>query len=254
MVKTRRIHLMKSLYVAATAVLWMAPGAAAFAEEPATPPVAAATVAKPITDPKAQVSYALGQNLGENLRRDGVDVDPAMLAQGVKDALAGAQSRLTDEQRKAVFEKLQTVVSEHRKKAAEEATASVKSEGAAFLKANAAKPGVVTLPSGLEYQILKAGAGVKPKLGDRVIVNYRGTLLNGTEFDSSYKRGSAATFYVKDMIKGWIEALQLMPVGSQWRLWIPPELAYGEKGAHEVIGPNAVLVFEIELVGVEAVK
>jgi FKBP-type peptidyl-prolyl cis-trans isomerase FklB len=130
--------------------------------------------------------------------------------------------------------------------------AANKTEGETFLAANKAKDGVVTLPSGLQYKILKAGAGPKPAATDTVTVNYRGTLINGTEFDSSYKRGQPATFGVTGVIKGWTEALQLMPVGSKWQLFIPADLAYGERGAGADIAPNATLIFEVELLSIKA--
>lgn len=126
-----------------------------------------------------------------------------------------------------------------------------KKEGEAFLAANKAKEGVVTLPSGLQYKILKEGTGPKPAASDSVICNYRGTLLNNTEFDSSYKRGEPATFPVGQVIHGWTEALQLMPVGSKWQLFIPAELAYGPRGAGPDIGPNATLIFEVELLSIQ---
>ncbi len=126
-----------------------------------------------------------------------------------------------------------------------------KKEGEAFLAANKTKPGVVTTPSGLQYKILKEGTGPKPTAADKVVCNYKGTLINGTEFDSSYKRGQPATFPVGQVIKGWTEALQLMPVGSKWQLFIPADLAYGERGAGNDIGPDSTLIFEVELLSIE---
>jgi len=128
---------------------------------------------------------------------------------------------------------------------------SNKKEGEDFLAANKSKEGVVTLPSGLQYKVLKEGTGPKPSPADSVVCNYRGTLINGTEFDSSYKRGQPATFPVNGVIKGWTEALQLMPVGSKWQLFIPPDLAYGQRGAGADIGPNATLIFEVELLSIQ---
>jgi FKBP-type peptidyl-prolyl cis-trans isomerase len=133
----------------------------------------------------------------------------------------------------------------------QEAAAKNKTEGEAFLAANKAKDGVVTLPSGLQYKILTAGTGPKPTASDSVVCNYRGTLINGTEFDSSYKRGQSATFGVGQVIKGWTEALQLMPVGSKWQVVIPSSLAYGDRGAGAEIGPNATLIFEVELLSIQ---
>jgi FKBP-type peptidyl-prolyl cis-trans isomerase FklB len=158
---------------------------------------------------------------------------------------------ITEDQARDALARLGTQIDAHRAKLAAEAGEVNKAKGVAFLKANAAKPGVVTLPSGLQYQILTAGNGAKPKATDEVTCNYRGTLIDGTEFDSSYKRGEPATFQVGGVIKGWTEALQLMPVGSKWRLFVPAALAYGDKGAGDAIPPNATLVFDIELLGTD---
>jgi FKBP-type peptidyl-prolyl cis-trans isomerase len=141
--------------------------------------------------------------------------------------------------RKTMMEKMQKVADKN------------KTEGAAFLAANKSKPGVVTLPSGLQYKILKEGTGPKPTASDTVACNYRGTLINGTEFDSSYKTGQPATFPVSGVIKGWTEALQLMPVGSKWQLFIPSDLAYGNRGAGADIGPDTTLIFEVELLSIQ---
>jgi FKBP-type peptidyl-prolyl cis-trans isomerase len=199
----------------------------------------------------AQAAYALGLNIGAALKRDGVPVDPRVISRGIQDGLSGAKPALTDEQMHAALAKVQTDVQARRQAEAAQASAANKTEGAAFLKANAAKPGVVTLPDGLQYQILKTGTGPMPKADDTVQVNYRGTLVNGTEFDSSQSHGGPATFPVTGVIKAWTEALQRMPVGSKWRLVVPSELGYGERGAGGGIGPGAVLVFEVELVGIQ---
>jgi FKBP-type peptidyl-prolyl cis-trans isomerase len=213
---------------------------------------------------KDKISYAVGMNvgkgLGANLRQQSVEFDQAILLRGLKDALAGGQSLLTDDEAKAVLTQLQTEVrarqqekmkveQEKMKVAAEEN----KKEGVEFLEANKTKEGVVVLPSGLQYKILTEGTGPKPTATDTVSCNYRGTLLNGTEFDSSYKRGQPASFPVTGVIKGWTEALQLMPVGSKWQLFIPSDLAYGERGAdpRSGIGPGATLIFEVELLSVQ---
>ncbi len=146
---------------------------------------------------------------------------------------------------------MQNEVRKQQQEKMQEAGAANKTEGEAFLAANKSKDGVVTLPSGLQYKILTAGTGPKPTASDSVVCNYRGTLINGTEFDSSYKRGQPATFGVGQVIKGWTEALQLMPVGSKWQLFIPSSLAYGERGAGAEIGPNATLIFEVELLSIQ---
>ena len=172
------------------------------------------------------------------------------MLQGIQDALANGKVLLTDDQIKTVMTDLQTQVRQKQEEKRLAAAENNKKDGAAFLAANATKEGVVTLPSGLQYKVLVAGTGPKPTATDSVVCNYRGTLLDGTEFDSSYKRGQTATFPVTGVIKGWTEALQLMPTGSKWQLFIPSDLAYGERG-REPIGPNATLLFELELVSIQ---
>jgi FKBP-type peptidyl-prolyl cis-trans isomerase len=176
---------------------------------------------------------------------------PALM-QGMKDAMAGSKTLLTEEEARAALMQLQSEVqAKQQAKAAQEGEAN-KKEGEAFLAANKSKEGVVTLPSGLQYKILKEGSGPKPKATDSVVCNYKGTLINGTEFDSSYKRGEPATFPVTGVIKGWTEALQLMPVGSKWQLFIPSDLAYGARGTPGgPIGPNSTLIFEVELMSIK---
>jgi FKBP-type peptidyl-prolyl cis-trans isomerase len=220
-------------------------------KKPAAPP------ALTLKDQKDKVSYALGMSLGTNLRMQGIEVDPSIVSQALKDALAGTKPLLTEDEMRAALQQLQSELrakQEIKRKEMEEARKKAgetnKTEGAAFLAANKSKEGVVTLPSGLQYKIITPGTGPKPTAADRVVCNYRGTLINGTEFDSSYKRGEPATFPVSGVIKAWTEALQLMPVGSKWQLFIPSELAYGERGAGADIGPNAVLIFEVELLSI----
>ena len=205
-----------------------------------------------LTTPKQKASYAIGMNLGTGLHRQNVDVDNAALIQGVQDALAGGKTLLTEEEARAALMQLQSdMQAKQQAKAAQEGEAN-KKEGEAFLAANKSKEGVVTLPSGLQYKILTPGTGPKPTASDSVVCNYKGTLINGTEFDSSYKRGEPATFPVTGVIKGWTEALQLMPVGSKWQLVIPSDLAYGPRGTPGgPIGPNADLVFEVELISIK---
>jgi FKBP-type peptidyl-prolyl cis-trans isomerase FklB len=165
--------------------------------------------------------------------------------------MSGGKTRLTQEEAQAVLKEVQTEVQKQQQEKMKEAADKNKSEGEAFLATNKSKDGVVTLPSGLQYKILTAGTGPKPTASDSVKCNYRGTLINGTEFDSSYKRGQPATFAVGQVIKAWTEALQLMPVGSKWQLFVPSSLAYGERGAGAEIGPNATLIFEVELLSIE---
>jgi FKBP-type peptidyl-prolyl cis-trans isomerase len=194
----------------------------------------------------------IGTNLGSTLKKQSVEVDWNLVSQGLKDSTtSGAKTRLTEEEAKAVLTEVQNEARKQQQEKMQEAATKNKTEGEAFLAANKAKEGVVTLPSGLQYKILTAGTGPKPTATDSVKCNYRGTLINGTEFDSSYKRGQPATFGVGQVIKGWTEALELMPVGSKWQLVIPSSLAYGERGAGADIGPNATLIFEVELLSIE---
>jgi FKBP-type peptidyl-prolyl cis-trans isomerase FklB len=199
---------------------------------------------------KDKASYAIGANIGKSMHRDGIDVEPRFFVQGMQDAIADGKLLMTDDQMKTVMMALQKDVQEKQAAKKQALIESNKKEGAAFLAANAKKPGVVTLPSGLQYKILTEGSGPKPTATDSVVCNYRGTLLDNTEFDSSYKRGQPATFGVGQVIKGWTEALQLMPTGSKWQLFVPSDLAYGERGPGP-IGPNATLVFEVELVSIK---
>jgi FKBP-type peptidyl-prolyl cis-trans isomerase FklB len=227
----------------------------------AKPPVkktgtsAKSAAAPALTTRKQKFSYALGMNigsgLGANLKKQSVDVDSNLVSQGLKDAMSGGKTRLTQEEAQTVLTDVQNEVRKQQQEKAQQAGAANKTEGEAFLAANKSKDGVVTLPSGLQYKILTAGTGPKPTASDSVKCNYRGTLINGTEFDSSYKRGQPATFGVGQVIKGWTEALQLMPVGSKWQLVVPASLAYGERGAGAEIGPNATLIFEVELLSIE---
>jgi FKBP-type peptidyl-prolyl cis-trans isomerase len=205
-----------------------------------------------LTTQKDKISYALGMNVGTNLQRQSLDVDPAILLQGLKDGLAGSKPLLTEEEARTLLTQLQEDMRKKQAEKAQQMGAANKTEGEAFLAANKNKEGVITLPSGLQYKILKAGTGPKPAATDSVVCNYRGTLISGTEFDSSYKRGQPATFPVNGVIKGWTEALQLMPVGSKWQLFVPASLAYGDRGAGADIGPNATLIFEVELLSIQA--
>jgi FKBP-type peptidyl-prolyl cis-trans isomerase FklB len=204
---------------------------------------------------KDKVSYALGMNMGKDLggklKQGSVEVDQAILLRGVKDALSGSKLLLTDDEVKAVFAQLNTDIRKRLEEKARIAGEANKKEGDEFLAANKLKDGVVTLPSGLQFKILTEGTGAKPTASDSVVCNYRGTLISGSEFDSSYKRGQPATFHVNEVIKGWTEALQLMPVGSKWQIFIPSEMAYGEPGRGPQIGPNSTLLFELELLSIQ---
>jgi FKBP-type peptidyl-prolyl cis-trans isomerase FklB len=226
-----------------------APGAKTAPAKTATATKGAAV--STLTTQKQKFSYALGMNLGASLHKQSVDVDPSIVAQGLRAAMAGGKTLLTPEEAQAVLMEVQNDLRKKQQEKMQVAGEANKKEGDAFLAANKSKEGVVTLPSGLQYKILKVGTGAKPTASDSVVCNYRGTLLNGTEFDSSYKRGQPATFPVSGVIKGWTEALQLMPVGSKWQLFIPPTLAYGERGAGGDIGPGATLIFEVELMSIQ---
>ena len=199
---------------------------------------------------KDKFSYALGMNFGENFRKQGLELDPAVFAKAFAESFNGGKTAITDQEMQAL---LKAAAQEIQKRQAAQQAAkgeAAQKEGEAFLAANKSKEGVVTLPSGLQYKILKAGTGEKPTLDDTVVCNYKGTLINGTEFDASEKHGGPLTFPVKGVIAGWTEALQLMPVGSKWQLFVPSNLAYGAQGPGD-IGPNATLIFEVELVSIQ---
>ena len=195
-----------------------------------------------LKDQKDKVSYSIGVQIGFNLSRQKGDVNSDALAAGIKDAVAG-KPQLTPEQIKEVMATFEKDMEQKQKEAGEKN----KTEGAKFLEENKKKEGVKTTASGLEYKVLKEGTGAQAKASDTVTVNYRGTLINGTEFDSSYKRGQPATFPVNGVIKGWSEALQLMKVGSKYQLFIPSSLAYGERAVSPEISANSTLIFEVEL-------
>jgi len=229
--------------------------AAATAKPPAakTPSTGAKTaVPLALKTPKEKASYAIGMNLGQRMHKDSVDLDPALIARGLKDGFAGGKTALTDDEAKAAITTFQMDMQKKQEEALKVKGEANKKQGEAFLAANKTKDGVVTLPSGLQYKVLQQGTGPKPKADDTVVCNYRGTLLDNTEFDSSYKRNQPAKFAVNQVIKGWTEAVQLMPVGSKWQLFIPPDLAYGAQGTpNGPIGPNATLIFDVELLSIE---
>ncbi len=210
----------------------------------------AAESALALKDQRDKVSYSIGMQVGSSIRQQieqqGLDIKPEVVAAGLKDALSNAKPLLTDAE---IRETLMAVQKDVMGKQAALGEKN-KKEGEAFLAANKSKPGIKTLPSGLQYQVLKEGTGKKPQADDTVKAAYKGTLLNGTEFDSSDKHGGPATLNLSRVIPGWTEALQLMPVGSKWRLFIPSELAYGDQGGPG--GPNSALIFEVELLGIEA--
>jgi FKBP-type peptidyl-prolyl cis-trans isomerase FklB len=225
------------------------------AQTPAAPtqqsPAAGNQTAPAFTTQKDKVSYAIGMNIGSTLHRQSMDIDPNILLQGLKDAMAGGKTLLSEEEARATLTELQNDMRKKQQEKMQQAGEANKKEGDAFLAANKAKEGVVTLPSGLQYKVLTSGKGPKATATDSVVCNYKGTLIDGKEFDSSYKRGQPATFPVSGVIKGWTEALQLMPVGSKWQLVVPSDLAYGERGQGGDIGPNATLIFEVELLSIQ---
>ena len=231
--------------------------AAAKTTKPGASKTATAKIATPLAlkTNKDKQSYAIGINvgkgLGQNLKQSGIDIDPAILVRAIKDVLAGDKQSMTDQEAQETLKTLQADLRKTQQLKQEQLAETNKKEGDEFLAANKAKEGVTTLPDGLQYKILTEGTGPKPAATDAVTVNYRGALVNGTEFDSSYKRGQPATFNVTGIIKGWAEALELMPVGSKWQLVIPSDLAYGPSGRPPVIGPNSTLVFEVELVSIQ---
>ena len=200
---------------------------------------------------KEKTSYAIGVDIGNMLSRQPIDIDVDSFLKGAGDYLNKKKLLLTDQETKDILTNLQKEMVAKREDAMKAVGEKNRKAGEAFLAENKKKEGVKTLPSGLQYKVIKEGTGKVPKATDTVTTNYRGTLIDGTEFDSSYKRGQPATFPVNGVIKGWTEALQLMKTGSKWQLFIPSDLAYGDKGAGPQIGPNSVLIFEVELLSVQ---
>lgn len=201
---------------------------------------------------KEKLSYAIGMEMGKGVKSQGLDVDPALLVQGLNDAISGGKSLMSEEELRQVISALQQDIRQKQAQAQQAAAAENKAKGDAFLAENGKKEGVVVLPDGLQYKILTAGQGKKPAESDTVLCNYTGSFLDGTEFDSSAKAGKPVPFEVKNVIPGFREVLQLMPVGSKWQVVVPSNLAYGERGAGGVIGPNATLIFEVELVSIQS--
>ena len=201
---------------------------------------------------KEKQSYALGMNVGTQVKARSIEVDPELVIRGLKDSLAGSKTLLSEQEASTEVKELQQETKQKTIALRREKLHKNKQEGEAFLAANKAKDGVVTLPSGLQYKILKAGEGKKPSGNDVVFCNYRGTLINGKEFDSSYRRGKTSPFAFPRVMRGWKEALQLMPVGSRWQIFVPSELAYGASGAGNVIEPNSTLIFDLELVSIKS--
>jgi UDP-GlcNAc:undecaprenyl-phosphate/decaprenyl-phosphate GlcNAc-1-phosphate transferase len=212
-----------------------------------------------------KLSYGMGVGMARTLKRQGVEVDTDLVVRGLRDGLSGQKLLLSDDELRQAMSAFQAELKQKQAQAAKmakaqpaKAAAEAKQQEEVFLAENAKKEGVVTLPSGLQYKVLRAGHGRKPTDGDHVVCHYRGTFVDGTEFDSSYKRGRPTTFDLARMIPGWREAVKLMPAGSKWQLFIPAKLAYGERGMRGrkrkpgVIGPNATLIYETELLDVQS--
>ena len=237
---------MKVFLAVATAAVLVA--GYTLAQQPSTPSAGPASGVE-LKDLKQKASYSYGYSLGRNLKAQSVDIDPELFARGLADALGGGPAALKDEEIQASLQAFARQLQSRQAGVAGKAAASNKLEGERFLAANKNKPGVTTLPSGLQFKVLKQGSGPKPKASDTVTVHYEGKLIDGTVFDSSLKRGQPIAFPVSGVIAGWTEALQLMPVGSTWQLFIPSKLAYGESPRPGgPIGPNAVLTFEVQLI------
>jgi len=199
---------------------------------------------------KDKLSYAIGMNIGNNLKKQSLELNPEIVSQGIRDSLIDGKTLMTEQEYRDTMTAFEREMKLKQVAQLKELTEKNKQEGEAFLAENKKKDAVITLPSGLQYKVIKKGAGKTPKATDTVTVNYRGTLINGTEFDSSYLRGQPASFKVNGVIRGWTEALQLMKEGAEWQLYIPSDLAYGERGAGRDIGPYSTLIFEVELISI----
>jgi FKBP-type peptidyl-prolyl cis-trans isomerase len=206
---------------------------------------------KELKTPDEKLSYILGTDVGRSLKSVPQKIDLEIFLQGIKDSFKGEKLLVTEEESAQIKQEFMKKIQAEAVKKMEEISEKNKREGEMFLAENKKKEGVITTASGLQYIVLKQGDGALPKVDDKVKVHYRGTLIDGTEFDSSYTRGEPVSFPLGGVIKGWTEALQLMKVGSKYRLFIPSELAYGERGAGTQIGPNTILIFEVELLAIE---
>ncbi len=201
------------------------------------------------------LSYAIGGDIGRNLKMSELDkISIELMAAGMRDVFSGKESTMSQQQCQSVINEYIQSLQQKKQEESGKKLKENKDKGAAFLSDNGKKSGVKTLPSGLQYSVIKEGKGPKPKETDMVKTHYHGTLINGTVFDSSVDRKDPATFPVNGVIKGWVEALQLMPVGSKWKLFIPSDLAYGDAGSPPTIGPGETLVFEVELLSIETQK
>ena len=203
---------------------------------------------------KDKISYIIGMDLGKNFQKQEIEIDADILAQGIKDGISGRKPLLSEQEVRETLAGFQAEMTAKQTELAKKRGEKNKKEGETFLAENQKKEGVKTLPSGVQYKVIKTGTGNSPKSTDEVTVHYRGALIDGTEFDSSYRRGKPETLPVNAVIPAWTEALQLMQVGTKWQLFVPSNLAYGERGAGQIIGPNAVLIFEIELISIQEKK
>jgi FKBP-type peptidyl-prolyl cis-trans isomerase FklB len=236
---------MKQLAVIA-AILMLA-GSVAFAQQPA-----AETKKEPgFETMKDRVSYSIGVLVGRDMKNQGIDLNPDVFGKGFKDTLSGAAPAMTDEEMQKTMSEFRVQMAAKKQAEMKKIAEENKAKEEAFLAENKTKEGVKTTATGLQYKVLKEGTGKMPTAYDTVVVHYRGTLLDGTEFDSSYKRNEPAVLPVSGLIPGWTEALQMMKAGSKWQLWVPSKSAYGEAGAGGVIPPNAALSFEVELISIE---
>ncbi|MDP3704574.1 MAG: FKBP-type peptidyl-prolyl cis-trans isomerase [Legionellaceae bacterium] len=211
----------------------------------------AATDAIPLDTDIQKLSYSIGVDLGKNIKKQGIEIDVPSMSKGIQDALADAQLQMTDDQMKETLVKFQKDLMAKRTAQFEKKADDNKAKGDAFLKDNILKEGVVALASGLQYKVVTSGTGAKPTKDDTVTVEYTGRLINGDVFDSTDKAGKPATFQLSQVIPGWTEALQLMPVGSTWELYVPASLAYGSRNVGGLIGPNETLIFTVHLISID---
>jgi FKBP-type peptidyl-prolyl cis-trans isomerase FklB len=232
---------MRSLWIAALIIIFVA-GHAVAAEK--------VSIKSEKGKRSYSIGYDIGKNIGNNFKQQSLDVDPELFAKGIKDAFSGKKPAMSEEQMKEIITALQKEIMAKRAAKMKELADKNKKEGEAFLAENKKKPGIVTMPDGLQYRVIKEGTGDSPTANSKVKVNYKGTLINGTEFDSSYKRGQPLELEVSKVIPGWQKILPMMKEGSKMEVFIPSELAYGEQGQGPVIGPNSVLIFEMELISI----